>query len=53
MGGIIGICDGQFLWYSWVALPHEFISSTNFFLERLFFFTEVKTDVPTELNPHE
>lgn len=43
----------QFLWCSWVALPHEFKSSTKTILERVIFGAETVTDASTKLHPHE
>lgn len=32
----------QFLWYLWVALPHQFTSLTKTNLERVIFLTETE-----------
>lgn len=43
----------QFSWYSFVALVHEFTSSTKFNDKRIYLPSETKTDAFTKLHSHE
>ena len=43
----------RFSWYSWVALTHEFTSSTKTNYKRFSFPTKLKTDPSMKLHPLE